>query len=130
MLWVRGGNVFLLNDLLVRTGAGAIVAGLLAADTLVYAGYSAGICELTPNLHGLETCDDPAAVQQTYGEPACFEGLGILDYAIVPHLHTPEHPENAVLEQVAERYHRQGIRHRRLRDGQALVVNGSVSELV
>lgn len=35
---------------------------LLTADTLVYAGYSAGPCVLSPSLRGLELVDDADAV--------------------------------------------------------------------
>lgn len=42
--WLRGGNAFVLRYALARSGADAVLAGLLAADALVYAGYSAGSC--------------------------------------------------------------------------------------
>ena len=41
-LWLRGGNVFLLRHALSASGADALLVDLVAADLLVYAGYSAG----------------------------------------------------------------------------------------
>ena len=54
LAWLRGGNVFMLRYALFRSGGDVIFRDLLAADTLVYAGYSAGACVLSPSLRGLE----------------------------------------------------------------------------
>ena len=75
-LWVRGGNVFVLRYALHHSGGDAIAADPLAAGALVYAGYSAG----RAGSHR----DDPAAVAATYGAKPIWEGLGLLDYSIVP----------------------------------------------
>lgn len=123
-LWVRGGNVFVLRRALAASGADAVVPAMLADDALVYAGYSAGPCVLAPSLRGLEACDDPADVGRAYRADARFDGLGVLPYAIVPHLDTPGHPESVVLAEVAARYDADGTPYRGLRDGEALVVDG------
>ncbi len=130
LVWLCGGNVFMLRHALWRGGADTLFCDLLAADALVYGGYSAGVCVLAPSLRGLETVDDAAAVTRIYGEDTVWEGLGVLDYAIVPHCQSPEHPENAELERVADRYKAKGIPHRTLRDGQALVVRNGITTLV
>ena len=54
MAWLRGGNVFMLRYALYRSGGDGVLDELLAADALVYAGYSAGPCVLSPSLRGLE----------------------------------------------------------------------------
>lgn len=130
LLWVRGGNVFALRHALHRTGADAMISRLLTGDAVVYAGYSAGPCVLAPSLRGLEACDDPGAVERVWGEPATCTGLGVLDYAIVPHVDTPDHPESSVLEQVASRYAAAGVPHRTLRDGDVLVVEGDSTRVL
>lgn len=130
LVWVRGGNVFALRHALRRAGADVMIAGMLADDAVVYAGYSAGPCVLAPSLRGLEACDDPEVVQRLWGEPAIFEGLGVLDHAIVPHVDSPGHPECALLEQVAATYRRAGIAHRTLRDGDVLLIDGDRAELL
>jgi len=91
----------------------------------VYAGYSAGPCVLAPSLRGLELCDDVTAVD---GE-AIWDGLGVLDHAIVPHLDSPGHPETELVAQVQELYQRTGVPHLPMRDGQALIIDGSLREL-
>ncbi|MEV0585762.1 Type 1 glutamine amidotransferase-like domain-containing protein [Nonomuraea sp. NPDC050310] len=130
VVWVRGGNVFMLRYALARSGADAALTALIRADALVYAGYSAGPCVLAPSLRGLEACDDAEVVPAAYGEPVVWAGLGILDFAFVPHVDSPGHPESAALNAVAAAYRRDGVPHRTLRDGQALVVRGTEMSLI
>ena len=125
-LWVRGGNVFVLRAAMSRSGADRTLPNLIGSEQLVYAGYSAGPCVLAPSLRGLELCDDPTAVD---GD-VIWDGLGVLDHAIVPHLDSPGHPETELLAGVAELYERTAVPHLKMRDGQALVVDGERRELV
>jgi dipeptidase E len=125
-VWVRGGNVFVLRAAMARSGADEILPELIRSEQLVYAGYSAGPCVLAPSLRGLELCDDADAVD---GE-VIWEGLGILDHAIVPHLDSPGHPETELLAAVAELYDRSGVPYLPMRDGQALLIDGDDRELV
>lgn len=125
-VWVRGGNVFVLRAALARSGADQVLPELIRSEQLVYAGYSAGPCVLVPSLRGLELCDDADAVD---GE-VIWDGLGILDHAIVPHLDSPGHPETELLAEVAELYDRTGVPYLPMRDGQALVIDGNHRELV
>ena len=71
-------------------------------------------------------CDDVGAVD---GE-VIWDGLGVLDHAIVPHLNSSGHPETELVEKVLEQYERTGVRHLKMRDGQALVVDGEHRKLV
>ncbi len=130
LAWLRGGNVFLLRYALFRSGADAVFRELLAADALVYAGYSAGPCVLSPGLRGLELVDDPGAVTRIHGAPPVWEGLALLNEAFVPHYRSPGHPETAAIEQVVARYRAQGVPYRTLRDGQALLINGPETVIV
>ncbi|HZB72411.1 MAG TPA: Type 1 glutamine amidotransferase-like domain-containing protein [Acidimicrobiales bacterium] len=125
VVWVRGGNTFALRAALARSGADEVVRRLLAEDRLVYAGYSAGACVLAPSLRGLE------AVAETYGHEVAvvWEGLGVLDHAIVPHVDSPGHVESEACTTVAERYRAEGVPHVALRDGQVLVVDGDTSNV-
>ena len=130
MAWLRGGNVFMLRYALYRSGADVMFQDLLAADSLVYAGYSAGPCVLSPSLRGLELVDDADAVTRVYGAPPVWEGLALLGEAFVPHYGSPGHPETAAMERVVTRYRAEGVAYRTLRDGQALLVNGPQTAIV
>jgi dipeptidase E len=127
VLWLRGGNAFVLRAALARSGADDVVRRLLREDGVVYAGYSAGPCVLAPSLRGLESVDEPEAVSATYGVPPVWDGLAVLDHAIVPHVDSPDHPESPACTSLAERYRAQGVPHRSLRDGQVLVVDGDTT---
>jgi dipeptidase E len=128
--WLRGGNAFMLRYALHRCGADVLFRELLAADALVYAGYSAGPCVLAPSLRGLELVDDADAVTRVYGAPPVWDGLALLGEAFVPHYRSPGHPETDAIEQVVARYRAEGVAFRTLRDGQALVVNGAQTLIV
>lgn len=122
-VWVRGGNVFTLRMAFARSGLDRVVVEGLAADRFVYAGFSAGPCVLAPSLSGLELCDPPDACRDTYGD-ARYDGLGVLDRPVVPHLDSPQHPETALLSQVAAKYRSEGQPYWGLSDGRALVIDG------
>ena len=122
-VWVRGGNVFTLRMAMARSGFDRLIVDRLEADALVYAGFSAGACVLAPSLSGLELCDSMEDCRDTYGDVR-FDGLALLDRPVVPHLHSPHHPETQLLSDVAARYDADGERYWGLRDGEALVVTG------
>lgn len=115
MTWVRGGNVFALRDAMARNGADSIMIKLIREEKIVYAGYSAGCCVLAPTLYGLEKIDDPHVV-----DTPMWEGLGLLDYAILPHYRS-DHPESALVEKVARTYQELNTPHRTIRDGEVII---------
>ncbi|MGH3505851.1 MAG: Type 1 glutamine amidotransferase-like domain-containing protein, partial [Nocardioidaceae bacterium] len=121
VVWVRGGNVWVLRHALAASGGDRVIVDLLAADASVYAGYSAGPCVLAPSLRGLEHCDPVEEVERLYGAEPVWHGLGVLDRAFVPHLDSPGHPETELLGEVATRYRVAGTPYVGLRDGQVLV---------
>jgi dipeptidase E len=129
LVWLRGGNVFVLRYALAASGADTALVELLREDALVYGGYSAGPCALGPTLRGFELVDEPVGVRRAYGAEPVWDGLGVLDYVIVPHVDSPGHPETERCKALAARYRAEGVPHRTLRDGQALVVDGEDVEV-
>ena len=121
---------FLLRHALRRSEADTALIGLLAKDSLVYGGNSAGGCVLSPSLRGLEAADDCDAVGRIYGDEPVWEGLGVLDRAFIPHIGSADVPESAALELLAARYQAAGVAHWALRDGQVLVIDGESARLV
>lgn len=130
LAWLRGGNVFMLRYALRRCGGDAVFRDLLAEDALVYGGYSAGPCVLSPSLRGLEVVDDADAVPRIYGSEPVWDGLALLGEAFVPHYRSPGHPETAAMELVVARYLADGTAHRTLHDGEVLLVSGSDAAIV
>jgi dipeptidase E len=123
LVWLRGGNVFVLRYALAASGADAALVELLRDDALVYAGYSAGPCALGPSLRGFELVDEPDGVRAAYGAEPVWEGLGVLDYTIVPHVDSPDHPETERCSSLAAHFRAEGVPHRTLRDGEVLVID-------
>ncbi len=125
LIWVRGGNVFVLRRALADSGADEVLTDLLRRGAVVYGGYSAGPCVLGPDLSPLQQVDDLHAVAVPL-----TSGLGILDRPFVPHVDSPGHPETAACTTIAEAYRDRGQPHWALRDGQVLVVDGHRVEVV
>jgi dipeptidase E len=128
MVWAVGGNAFLLRRAMRQSGFDAIAPGLIWAERLVYGGWSAGACVAGPNLRGLELMDDPAVLADGYDPEPVWEGLGLIDAAIVPHYRS-DSPEADAAEACVAWMREQGVPHRTLRDGDVLIQHGETLEL-
>jgi len=66
IIWVRGGNAFVLRQAMKLSGFDKILKELIDSNSdMIYSGYSAGVCILGPSLKGLEIDDD--LTQKPYG---------------------------------------------------------------
>lgn len=129
LIYVRGGNTFILRRAFRQSGADEIICELLANDAIAYAGYSAGSCILGPTLRGIEESgDDPTMIPAGYQSPVAWEGLHILPYAIAPHYRS-DHPETDEIEKLVAYYVEQHIPFIALRDGEALLVDGDQQQV-
>ncbi len=129
LVWVRGGNAFVLRRAFRQSGADEIIKELLVNDAIVYGGYSAGIDMLTPSLHGAELVDNPNTVPEGYESPIIWDCLGVLPYAIAPH-YKSDHPESAAVDKSVEYLIGNHIPFIALRDGEAIVRNGDKDGVV
>ena len=120
LVWVMGGNAFVLRRAMKQSGFDDVITGMLERDEIVYGGFSAGAVVAAPTLRGLELIDDPAEVPAGYDPEAVWDGLGLIDYAIVPHFRSP-HPESAAAERAVRHMMSRGMRYRALRDGEVIV---------
>jgi len=125
ILWVRGGNVFVLRRVLADTGADAAVVELLQCDAVVYGGYSAGPCVLGTDLAPLARVDDISLV-----DDPITDGLGLLDRPFVPHVRSPEHRASAVCDSIASDYEARGQMCWAVSDGEVLLVDGDQTLLL
>lgn len=123
VIWVRGGNVFVLRRALADSGADTVILDLLKRDVVVYGGYSAGVCVLAPDLHVLEQVDDVTEVLDPI-----YDGLCILDRPVVPHVDSPGHPETHACTALSADLTSAGRRHWALSDGEVLLVRNDVIE--
>jgi dipeptidase E len=128
MVWAVGGNAFLLRRAMRQSGFDAIAPGLVWAEQLIYGGWSAGACVAAPSLQGLELMDDPTVLAEGYQPDPIWEGLGLIDAAIVPHFRS-DHAEAEAAERTASWMAANRIPHRTLRDGDVLIQDGETLEL-
>lgn len=130
LIWVTGGNTFVLRRAMKESGLDTILPGLLRSGDIVYGGFSAGACVVSPSLKGIHLGDEPEVVPPGYPNTGVvWEGLGIIDFYIVPHFRS-NHSESAIMENVISYYDEHKMPFYTLADGEALrVENGSIEKL-
>jgi dipeptidase E len=121
-LWVRGGNTFVLRRAFKESGMDNWLISQKENRELVYGGYSAGVCILSPSLKGLETVDDPIIVLGDYPKETIWEGLGLISFAFAPH-YKSNHPESEMVNKEVEYYIKKGIEYRALHDGEVIIID-------
>jgi dipeptidase E len=121
VIWVSGGNTFVLRQAMKLSGFDVILKSLLKKDNILYGGYSAGICVLTPTLRGLELVDDPSAKPYGRKSKVIWDGLGILSYSIAPH-YKSDHPESKRMNKVVEYMIDNKMLFKTLRDGEVIII--------
>ncbi|OZI23846.1 serine peptidase [Bordetella genomosp. 9] len=123
LVWVNGGNAFLLRRAMKQSGFDVRIVELLKRDAIVYAGFSAAVVITSTNLRALDQVSNPREIADGYVPAVVWEGLGLLPYSIVVHFES-DHPESAAVNAEVEFYERHGVPYRTLRDGEALVIDG------
>ena len=119
-LWVVGGNSFILRRAMRQSGLDTILAERGQDETFVYAGYSAGICVLTPTLQGIHLVDDPTIIPAGYSEAIIWEGLGFVPFSFAPHYRS-NHPDSALIEKVVAFFVERKMPFHTLRDGEVYI---------
>ncbi len=120
MLWVVGGNTFLLRKAMFLSGLDKMIYDRIDDENFLYGGYSAGVCVLSPSLKGIHLADEPDAKSHGYDHPTIWEGLGIIDYYIVPHYRC-DHFESASMEAVVDYYCENDLPYRAIPDGEVIL---------
>jgi len=120
LVWAMGGNTFILRRAMAQSGFDTVIADLLRRDAIVYGGFSAGAVVAAPSLGGIELMDDPNEVPPGYDPEVVWQGLGLIDYAIVPHFRSHHH-ESAASQAVANHLAKRKLPFRALRDGEVIV---------
>jgi len=121
VLWVRGGNTFILRRAFKESGFDEWLIRHKGDRELVYAGYSAGVCILSPTLKGLETVDDPNIISEGYKKETIWDGLGLITFAFAPHYKSPGHPETEMVDKEVEYYIKNGVEYKTLHDGEVII---------
>jgi dipeptidase E len=120
MLWVVGGNTFMLRKAMHLSGLDQLLHGKVDDEDFLYGGYSAGICVLSPSLRGIHLADEPEAQSNRYEHTTIWEGLGIIDYYIVPHYRC-DHFESESMEAVVDYYRENDLPYQAIPDGEVIL---------
>lgn len=122
VIWVRGGNTFILAQAMKLSGFDKIIKKYFKENrNILYGGYSAGVCILGPTLKGIHLTDDTD--QKPYGDEyqTIWDGLNILEYAIVPH-YKSNHPESEDIDKTIEYMIKNKIPFKALEDGEVIII--------
>ena len=116
--YVIGGNAFVLRQAMFLSGFDEYLNTLKNDSNYLYAGYSAGICVLAKDMHGLEKCD--ASDINPYGIDTIWNGLGYFDYIFLPH-YKSNHKETELIDICVEYCNKHNIKYKTLCDGEVIV---------
>jgi dipeptidase E len=122
LIWVRGGNTFLLRRALKQSGLDEYLLRRKGDDSLVYGGYSAGAIVVTPTLAGIECVDSPEVLAHGYDPEIVWDGLGLVSYSIAPH-YKSDHPDSPLIDRTVQHFIDNKILFKALRDGEVIVSN-------
>jgi|HubBroStandDraft_6_1064221.scaffolds.fasta_scaffold436985_1 dipeptidase E len=122
LVWINGGNTFILRRAMKQSGFDVLIKSALARDEIVYAGFSAAAVIAFDSLKGLELTDDPEDIPAGYDANIIWEGLGLIPFALAVHFKS-DHPESESVDREIAFYEANGIPYRTLRDGEALIVH-------
>lgn len=126
VIWVAGGNTFVLRRALRASGGDELLRRYVLADKLIYGGESAGAVIATPTLQGVEFGDDPEIVPDGYPGEELWDGLGLVSYSIVPHYESDWEGYERMIEVLEEA----DMPYKTLNDYQAIIMHGDDEELL
>ena len=128
LVWVHGGNSFILKRAYEQSGFDVILKKLLMEDRIIYAGFSAAIVVITPTMKGVEIVDDLDIIPEGYKSEVSLDGLRIIDYVVAVH-YKSDHPESAMVDKYVEYCEKEGIPYKTLKDGEVIVINGKTEKV-
>ena len=126
LVWVSGGNTFLIRRALNYSGLDEILMNDLRKDLFVYGGSSAGAIIMTKTLHGTEMGDDPYVVPEGYNQEIIWNGLGMIYPQLVPHYKSSWFGDEA--QAMIDYFEENGLKYMGLMDGEVYVVDGKFEE--
>ncbi len=128
LVFATGGNTFLLRRAMHDSGLDKIIIEGLKKDKFVYGGSSAGSIVACPSLKGVETGDDPEAVEKIYHKEVIWEGLNLVNFYLSVHHGSAWFGREA--EAMVDFFKLHNMPYKTLSDGQVLVVDNDKQEIL
>lgn len=129
LVWINGGNTFILRRAMKQSGFDIVIKKLLEKDALVYGGFSAAVCIITPTLRGLEITDDPNIAPDSYEKEIIWDGLNFIDYSVAVH-YASDHSESHLTDKEIQFYEDNKMPYKKLRDGEVIIHNGNAVKML
>lgn len=85
LVWIRGGNTFLLSRIFEATGFDKIIVKLVKENKIVYGGYSAAALIASKGLLGTDIVDDINSIPIDYPKMSNLRSLKLLQFYLIPH---------------------------------------------
>lgn len=110
----------MLRQAMKISGLDDILKKLVGKDNILYGGYSAGACVLAPTLKGMDLVDDSNI--KPYGDQSeiAWDGLGILNYSVIPHYQS-DHAEAESAKKAVKYMIENKILFKALKDGEVII---------
>ena len=121
LVWVNGGNVFLLRRAMHQSGLDEYLMAPRGNGDIVYGGFSAGACVGGPTLRGAHLVDSTDAMAAGYVDTNIWDGLNLLPYCIAPH-YKSDHPDSSGVDAMVEYFLANKLPFVALRDGEVMIV--------
>ena len=119
-VYISGGNTFVLRQAMRLSGFDNYIIKNLNND-FVYAGFSAAICILYKDMKVLQIVDKPNDFPYDEISETIWDGLGVLDYMILPH-YKSDHPESEDIDKEVEYCKKNKVPYKTLSDGQVIIL--------
>lgn len=115
---IMGGNVFVLRKAMELSGLDTFLKETISKDNYLYIGYSAGNCVLSESLNYLDIVDEPI---RFYDESNVnYEGLGFIDYIVIPHYKSNYHKSH-LIDELVNKCENEKIKYKAISDGEVLI---------
>lgn len=124
---VMGGNVFVLRKAMEYSGFDEFLNKVSSNPNYLYIGYSAGSSILSKNLKILDTVDEPINFYNN-NDKVSYEGIGLIDYVIVPHYKSNYHKVN-LINDIVNKCKNENIKFKAIKDGEVIIENLSESKI-
>ena len=109
-----------------NAGFARVIKALLAEDTLVYGGFSAGAVVAGPTLRGIDIMDNPNLVPDNYGPVIIWDGLGLELCGMIPHFRSL-YPKANLADQAAQYLADNRLNFKTMKAGDVIIRENNLS---
>lgn len=118
--YVVGGNTFVLRKAMKLSGFDELLKQYSDNPNFLYSGYSAGICLLSKDMHGVAIMDEPEADPYNSGMKPIYDGIGFVEETLIPHFES-DHKETEAATRAVNFCQKNNLPYITLHDGDVII---------